>query len=62
MTSTSNSDLKVPSGTFKWRLSRARDRLRSALKKLADDPNAVATTMDDLDNWARRVHEQTGDD
>jgi RNA polymerase sigma-70 factor (ECF subfamily) len=50
--------LEIPAGTFKWRLSRARDRLRAKLSELEADPAAVATTMDDLEHWAQRVHEQ----
>ena len=53
--------LEMPAGTFKWRLSRARQRLRAALTALEADPAAVATTMDDLDHWAARVHAEAAD-
>ena len=54
--------LEMPAGTLKWRLSRARGRLRDKLTELAKDPDAVATTMDELEHWAQRVHEQAVDD
>lgn len=53
--------LEMPPGTLKWRLSRARGRLRDKLGELANDPDAVATTMDELEHWAHRVHEQAVD-
>lgn len=42
----------VPVGTAKSRLFSARQNLRKALETIADDPAALASTLDDLDGWA----------
>jgi RNA polymerase sigma-70 factor (ECF subfamily) len=50
--------LDVAPPTVRSRLARARAALEQAVGRLAESPEAVATTLDGLDRWAREVREQ----
>ncbi len=47
--------LDVPANTVRSRLSRARDALAAALARLAESPEQMASTLDDLAAWSARV-------
>jgi RNA polymerase sigma-70 factor (ECF subfamily) len=44
--------LEVPEGTARSRLRRAREALEAAMRRLADDPATLASSIGDLDRWA----------
>lgn len=50
--------LEVPEGTVKSRLSRAQQRLRARLQRLAKGAEELQSTGDDLALWALRVRAQ----
>lgn len=50
--------LGVPDNTVRSRLHRAHASLKLALERLAETPAELATTLDNLDAWARRCREQ----
>ena len=50
--------LGLARGTVKSRLRRAREALVAALERLADSPEALASTVDDLDRWAASIREE----
>jgi RNA polymerase sigma-70 factor (ECF subfamily) len=52
--------LGVPEGTVKGRLYRARERLEAAMRELAASAEVLATTLSDLDDWARQCRRQLG--
>ena len=52
--------LEIPLGTAKSRIRRAQQLLREQLAALADSPAQLATTMTQLDDWARGLREQVG--
>ena len=47
----------APEGTVRTRLRRARQRLAAELAG-TDEPEAIATTLTRIDDWARGVREQ----
>lgn len=51
--------LGVPLGTAKTRLRDGREHLEHQLRKLARSPEALQSTLDDLDRWAGRIRAQT---
>jgi RNA polymerase sigma-70 factor (ECF subfamily) len=51
--------LGVPLGTAKTRLRDGRAYLEDQLRDLSSSPEALRSTLDDLDRWARRVRPQT---
>ena len=51
--------LGVPLGTAKTRIYDGREHLEDQLRKLARSPEALRSTLDDLDRWARRIRDQT---
>jgi RNA polymerase sigma-70 factor (ECF subfamily) len=51
--------LGLPLGTAKTRLRDGRLYLEDQIRKLANSPEALQSTLDDLDRWARRVRAQT---
>jgi RNA polymerase sigma-70 factor (ECF subfamily) len=50
--------LGIPHGTAKTRLHDGRAYLEGQLRELARSPEALQSTLDDLDRWARRVRAQ----
>jgi RNA polymerase sigma-70 factor (ECF subfamily) len=54
--------LAVPPGTIKSRLSRAKKLLRAEIEALSADPALRASTVDDLDRWARELAARDEDD
>ncbi|MCA9649756.1 MAG: sigma-70 family RNA polymerase sigma factor [Myxococcales bacterium] len=52
--------LGVSPHTVRSRLNRARTALREAIERLATDPAAARSTLDDLDGWALRLRVQIG--
>lgn len=52
--------LGVPTNTIKTRLRDGRGYLKQQLDALSSSPEALRSTTDDLDRWARRVRAQTG--
>jgi len=49
--------LEIPHGTAKSTLRRAREQLRRRLQRIAKSNPAVATSLGDLDAWARSVRD-----
>jgi RNA polymerase sigma-70 factor (ECF subfamily) len=47
--------LGIPLGTAKTRLRDGRAHLEDQLRQIASSPEALRSTLDDLDRWARRV-------
>lgn len=52
--------LGVETNTARSRLQRARDRLKQALEALAGSPEVLASTLSDLDGWARSCRRDMG--
>lgn len=52
--------LGVPENTARTRLRRARLRLEAELARLADSPERLRSTLDDLDRWAESLRAQLG--
>lgn len=52
--------LGIPLTSAKGRLYRARQRLERALSELADSPELLASTLADLDDWARDCRRELG--
>lgn len=52
------SALDMPLGTIKTRLRRGRQLVDKALAELAESPAILASTLSNLDDWARRLREQ----
>jgi RNA polymerase sigma factor (sigma-70 family) len=50
--------LDVPEGTVRSRLRRGLEMLRAQVANLATSPDALTTTLSNLDRWAERVREQ----
>ncbi|HWN66819.1 MAG TPA: sigma-70 family RNA polymerase sigma factor [Haliangium sp.] len=50
--------LGVPDNTVRSRLHRAHASLKAAMERLADSPDELASTLDNLDEWARRCRAQ----
>jgi RNA polymerase sigma-70 factor (ECF subfamily) len=50
--------LGVPANTVRGRLARARAALGEALERLAESPEALRTTRDNLDRWAREARDR----
>jgi RNA polymerase sigma-70 factor (ECF subfamily) len=50
--------LGVPDNTVRSRLHRAHASLKDALERLAESPEELASTLDNLDEWARRCRAQ----
>ncbi len=49
--------LGIPSGTVKSRLHRARKLLRERMAELAESPNLLKSTLDNLEHWASSMRE-----
>jgi RNA polymerase sigma-70 factor (ECF subfamily) len=49
--------LGIPEGTVRSRLRRGREMLRDRVLELAEAPDRVAASFEDLDAWAERVRE-----
>ncbi len=47
--------LEIPEGTVRTRLRRARIALDKAMGELATSPEALASTLDNLERWARSL-------
>lgn len=47
--------LDVQPGTVKWRLSKARERLREEIERIGASTELVESTVGDLDRWARSL-------
>lgn len=47
--------LSLPEGTVKTRLRRARQLVDAALERLAESPDALTSTITDLEAWARSL-------
>lgn len=52
----------APVPTVKGRLQRARKRLEAAVKRLAESPDVLHSTLADLDDWARACLDKLADD
>ena len=52
--------LAIPLGTAKTRLYDGREHLKEQLRRLARSVEALQSTLDDLDQWARRMRTQVG--
>lgn len=52
--------LGIPEGTVRSRLSAAKERLERGLAALASSPDLLASTLSDLDGWARKLRTQMG--
>lgn len=52
--------LGIPEGTVRSRLSAAKERLERGLAELASSPDLLASTLSDLDGWARKLRTQMG--
>ncbi|WP_428267851.1 RNA polymerase sigma factor [Haliangium sp.] len=52
--------LGVPHATVRSRLGRAVERLEGEMKRLADAPDTFASTLQDLDGWARGCRDAMG--
>lgn len=50
--------LDLPQGTVRSRLQRAKEQLRQAFAALASGQRSVETTVEQLDEWARRIRER----
>jgi RNA polymerase sigma factor (sigma-70 family) len=53
--------LDIPENTVRSRLSRAHASLKAAMERLAQSPQELASTLDNLDEWARRCRDQLVD-
>lgn len=49
--------LEIPKGTIKSRMHRARRQLESYIKRLANSPQELKSTLDSLSKWAARLRE-----
>lgn len=47
--------LEIPQGTVKSRLRRAREALQSQMQAIAESPELLASTSDNLEAWARSL-------
>ena len=52
--------LAIPIGTARGRLQRARTRLEDAMRRLAESPHDLASTLARLDDWAAECREHLG--
>ncbi|MCA9650821.1 MAG: sigma-70 family RNA polymerase sigma factor [Myxococcales bacterium] len=52
--------LEVAPGTIKSRLARARDKLREQLERMELPEATLASTLSDLEGWARSLKERAG--
>lgn len=52
--------LGIPEGTVRGRLTSARRQLEIRMAALASSPDALASTLSDLDGWARKVRDAMG--
>jgi RNA polymerase sigma-70 factor (ECF subfamily) len=50
--------LGIPDNTARSRLSRAEADLRAVMARLASSPAELASTIDNLDDWARRCRDE----
>lgn len=47
--------ISIPLGTVKTRIRKGRRRLRDEIQSLATSPEAIRSTLDSLESWARRI-------
>lgn len=47
--------LGIPEGTVRSRLRRAREALEAEMRRLADNPDTLRSTVDDLEAWTRSL-------
>ena len=52
--------LEIPVGTVKSRLQRARSKLDTILKELAETESLFHSTVDNFDAWAKGLQSQLG--
>lgn len=52
--------LEIPEGTVRGRLKSARRQLNERLQQLAGSPEELASTVSDLDGWARKIRAGMG--
>jgi len=50
--------LRIPDNTARSQLSRAQHDLRAVMARLASSPAELASTIDNLDDWARRCRDE----